>query len=350
MTTDYTTLKKELTKAIKEAGYNTKQIKILKGSGVGSYYSETSFSLCSYGEDVELEINEKGITVDKVNEITRETLQTYKAHATIKASDALRAQFEDLAQEVEEKIKNIKINGIVYNDKNVELWALKYDGEVRLKTKAANIKSDWVKNYTAKSMNQYIIDILVGIEIGDPAVCDFSEAYLLDGDTEEEVNLNFEMLRTKQDIKKIEEEIKEAEQLRDEIKTGLKEAKAAEATIVNTIATYSAYNWGYADIIYSTQRNEFSKIKYYTLNSIGKIKQLKCTLEDIKAQSYIKDSATTAGKNIANALSYIREQITYKEEELQDRNDEIESLQSYLTESSKKLNKLEEDFQKLLNK
>lgn len=77
-----------------------------------------------------------------------------------------------------------------------------------------------------------IIDILVGIEKGDPAVFDFSEAYLLDGDTEEEVN-----------------------------------------------------------------------------------------------------------KNIAET-----------EERIQDRNDEIESLQSDLTESSEKLNKLEEERQSLLNK
>lgn len=345
MKTDYTTLKKELTKAIKKAGYNTKQIKILKGSGIGSYYSETSFSLCSYGEDVKLEINEKGITVDKVNEITREILQTYKAHATIKASDALRAQFEDLAQEVEEKIKNIKINGIIYNYKNIELWALKYDKEVKLKTKAANIKSDWVKNYTAKSMNQYIIDILVGIEIDDPAVCDFSEAYILDGDTEEEVNLNFELLRTKQDIKKIEEEIAEEEQLRNEIEIGLKKAKAAEVAIINTVASYET-NWG---TLLKTQRTEFSKAKFYEL-SWENVSATGLTEEDIEEAGYTENTAATTGAKVDKALSTIIKNIAETEERIQDRNDEIESLQSYLTESREKLNKLEEERQSLLNK
>ena len=74
------------------------------------------------------------------------------------------------------------------------------------------------------------------------------------------------------------------------------------------------------------------------------------TEEDIKERKYPKNTAATTGAKIDEALNIIREKLVNKEEELQDRNDEIESLQSYLTESSEKLNKLEEDLQKLLNK
>lgn len=347
MTTDYKTLKKELTKAIKGAGYNTKQIKLLKGSGVGSYYSETSFSLCSYGEDVEIEINEKGITVDKVNEITRETLQTYKAHAAIKASDALKAQFEDLAEEVSKKIEGVEVVGVIYkdNEKNVELYAHKYESKLWYTTKAANLKSDWVKNFTEKRINKDLISILVGIEIGDPEICDFSEAYIYDGNSKEEVDLNVKIYRTKQYIEEAEDKIAEEKELRNEIEIGLKEAKAAEVAIINTVATYET-NWG---TLLKTQRTEFSKAKFFEL-SWENVSATGHTEEDIKEAGYTENTAATTGAKIDEALNIIREKLVNKEEELQDQIDTVNELQSDLTNLNTQLSKLEADLQELLNK
>lgn len=340
MRTDYTTLKKELTKAIKDAGYNTRQIKLIKGEGVGSYYDEMTYKECEYGEDVIAEINEKGITIDQVNKIIATTLKKYEARATIKASDALKAQFEDLAQEVNEKIKEVKIAEVVYvdNEKNVGIYAHRYSAnDVRIYTIATDLKSKYLSINNKKRQNDNITAILAEIEIKEPSVVDFSEIYKYDSDTDQEVKLKIDIDYYN---KKLTEE-KDYKISREAWIKGLKNAKCAIRT---SSASYTeALAFHESATLFKTQRSEFSKIKYYKFYNYDVYEEKLDECDEIETSYRKKNSSSTHEMKIEEALRQIDKNIINIEEVL-------ENCCASIAKLEKSLKDAEADLQKLLNK
>lgn len=125
------------------------------------------------------------------------------------------------------------------------------------------------------------------------------------------------MITTKTILKKT-LDVKKAERKRDDIERELFELGKIEAIINNTVATYTKYDENnYKEIIYSTQRNEFAKIKNYIFGEChDEFIQLCDNIEIFEAQGYVKDTDDEAYNNTEEALYQVRQLLQIKAEDL----------------------------------